>query len=110
MKCDKCGGDYGSVKCEKNKTYWGIDVHHNPPQYMFAKGAWKGDLICLCRKCHKDFHFLILVEMRKHSNLLKPNNSEEWTWKSVFGQPRFDCIEEVRKLKEVWLNEYPKQT
>jgi hypothetical protein len=40
MKCYKCKGEFNE-KAKKYKTYKGIDVHHNPPQFLMDK--WEGE-------------------------------------------------------------------
>ena len=104
-RCEKCNKDCSDIKYERNETYNGIDVHHNPPQFMFEKPEWVGELICLCRECHRKLHEEILKIMFKHSNLFKPKKSEHWTWIATIGEDRFKCRDEVYKFTVNWLGE-----
>jgi len=105
MICDKCKRNF-EEKAEKNKTYEGIDYHHNPPIFMFEKNEmWAGKIVLLCRKHHRELHDEILKIMFKHSNLFKPKKSEHWTWIAILPCNRKKVIEEVMKFTKGWLND-----
>ncbi len=103
MICEKCKKDFSDKKWEKGETYEGIDSHHNPPEFMLDK--WKGNMIDLCRKHHREIHDFILDIMFKHSTLFKPLKSEHWMWVNIIPYKREECIEEVIKFTEEWLED-----
>ena len=105
IRCSKCNCNLNNKEWKKGKTYEGLDYHHNPPQFMFEdKKEWKGELIPLCRKCHKELHTKIREIMFKYSNLFKPNKSDYWNWIKVIGKDRIKCREEVFSFTKRWLN------
>lgn len=106
MKCQKCLKEFQEDTWQSGETYNAIDIHHNPPQFMVEQ--WKGDLINLCRKCHRDLHNKILEIMFSFSNLYKPKKSEQWTWLYIIGSKRKECIDAVTKFTMGWINEHPK--
>jgi len=106
MICKKCYGDFSEIKAEKNKTYTGIDYHHNPPTFMFFEGElFIGDIIPLCRKCHRELHDIILKIMFRYSNLFKFKKSEYQNWIGIIGDKKEKCRIEVYNFTREWLNE-----
>lgn len=100
--CKKCNHLF-KHKWEKGKTWEGIDEHHSPPEFMLDE--WKGKIIPLCRKHHRNLHDRIIKIMFKHSNLFKPKKSEHWTWVAIMPNKRKECIEEVIKFTKEWLRD-----
>jgi len=103
MICEHCKKDFSGIKAEQGITYEGIDYHHNPPEFMVDK--WKGELLKLCRKCHKELHIKIREIMFKHSTLFKPNKSDYWTWIKVLPCDREKCVNEVIKYTKELVND-----
>jgi hypothetical protein len=101
MICDKCKKDNKEI-WEKDKTYLGIDEHHNPPRFMIE--SWEGDIFNLCRECHRNLHDEIIKIMLKYSNLLnKRNKSEYWIWLHTFSEERKNCMEDVISFTKKWI-------
>ncbi len=98
--CEKYG--FVGEKWVSGVTYEGIDEHHNPPTFMMKR--WEGEIINLCRRCHKELHDIILKIIFKHSNLFKPNKSEHWTWIKVIPNKRQEYISEVIKSTREWVD------
>jgi len=108
MRCRKCKEDFSEKDWESGKTYLGIDEHHNPPEFMLEE--WNGEMISLCRKCHKDLHIEIRRIIFEHSTTFKPNKSDYWSWIKVIPNKRQECITEIIKFTRGWLNgEDPKE-
>lgn len=105
MICQKCCKDFPEDSWKKGVTYKAIDEHHSPPSFMMEN--WEGDLINLCRDCHREIHDIILEIMFKHSNLFKPKKSEYWTWIAIMPGDREDIINEVIKKTKEWLDVNP---
>lgn len=106
FSCQKCCKEFIENSWVSGETYESIDIHHNPPQFMVKEsGKWEGNLINLCRKCHRELHDNILDIMFKFSNLFKFKKSEYWTWLAIIGNERNKCIEEVKNFTEEWLKE-----
>lgn len=101
--CQKCNKEQ-EREWYSGETYEGIDSHHSPPTFMM-KENWKGDLISLCRDCHKEIHIQIRKIMFKNSNLFKMNNSDYFLWLQITPQDRRKTIEEVIKFTREWLND-----
>lgn len=102
--CKKCLNDF-NIKAEKNVTYLGIDEHHNPPEFMFEKDEiWFGEMVSLCRKCHRELHDNLIEIMLKHSTLFKKNKSEYWIWLHTSLNERKKCREECYNFTNEWLN------
>ena len=76
MKCAKCSKDFPDNSWVKGETYEGIDYHHNPPEFLMDK--WEGEIIPLCRKCHKELHYEIKKILNDIAKTLKFVNSEYW--------------------------------
>ena len=78
MICDRCGNK--NVEWISGKTYKGLDIHHNPPEFIsnFLKEKWSGEFYNLCRECHVNLHKEIKQILFKNSNLIKFVNSEYW--------------------------------
>ena len=103
--CQRCKQNLTGIKAEQLVTYEGADEHHNPPRFMFDnKSKWEGELLILCRKCHRELHDEILKIMFKYSNLFKHKKSEHWTWIAIIGENKIKCREEVYNFTKRWLN------
>jgi hypothetical protein len=78
-----------------NKTYKGIDRHHNPPEFIsnFLKESWSGEFYYLCRDCHVELHREIRRILHKNSNSLKFINSDDWLLKKM-------TINQIKKAKD----------
>ncbi|MGQ4876546.1 MAG: hypothetical protein ACP6IY_20975 [Promethearchaeia archaeon] len=106
IRCSKCNCNLTNKNWKKGVTYKGLDYHHNPPKFMFKnEKEWVGDLIPLCRDCHKQLHLKIKDIMFKHSNLFKSNKSDYWIWINIIGDNKIKCRKEVFKFTKRWLNE-----
>ena len=103
MICEKCKKDFSDKKWEHKITYEGIDFHHSPPKFMLD--VWEGKIINLCREHHKELHKDIIKIMFKYSTLFKPLKSEHWTWVKIIPCDRKDCIKEIIKFTDDWLND-----
>lgn len=103
MKCTKCNQDFSDAQYKQGETYKGIDYHHNPPTFMMEK--WEGMIIPLCREHHVEIHREIKKIMFKHSSLMKPKNSEHWTWIAILPKDRKKVIRGVNKFAGKWLDD-----
>ena len=113
MNCERCNKDCSGISAEKNKTYHGIDEHHNPPEFM---DCYDGDVFegkeyhrkyvmyNLCRKCHKELHQDIIIPfLNKFIPTLKFNGSEFWLWLKVVKSRREECRKLVFDLTTKWI-------
>lgn len=101
MKCDKCKKEFDE-EWKVGETYKSIDEHHNPPKFMMKK--WKGKLLNLCRKHHRELHDKIIIILNDYSNLLKFNKSEYWVWIRMIKEEKRKARQEVIKFTRGWLN------
>lgn len=85
MICDKCKKDFSYIKWKSKETYKGIDVHHNPPEFIsdYFKEKWSGEFYNLCRDCHVKLHHQIKKLLNKKAGTLKFINSEYWVMKRM---------------------------
>lgn len=100
MICEKCKNDFSSVAWEKDVTYFGIDHHHSPPQFMLA--PWKGEIINLCRECHRKLHDKVIIKILNEGQL-KFVNSEHWAWIKIIPNKRKEIIEKIIISTKRWL-------
>ena len=100
MRCDKCGGDFDE-KAEKYKTYKGIDVHHNPPQFLMDK--WEGETYNLCRKCHRELHDEIIKILNQVAHTLKFNKNEYWVCQQMSPNEKEIAKQVVYDFTNRWL-------
>ena len=103
MICDKCKKEFNGMEWKSGETYEGIDLHHNPPQFMMNK--WEGKTYNLCRKCHRKLHDEIIKILNKFANTLKFIKSEYWVWNKIIPNKRQEIKDEIIKFSEVWIND-----
>lgn len=106
MKCQKCGREFEDC-WESKKTYEGIDYHHNPPISFskFLNEKWKGKIIPLCRKCHKDLHSEIIKILNKKAETLKFIKSEYWVFQRMNLLKIKETQKEIYDFTIKWLNQ-----
>jgi len=92
--CEKCNKIF-TDKWRINITYKGIDIHHNPPEFIstFLNEPWSGEFYNLCRDCHIELHREIKNILHKNSNGLKFINSEDWLLKKM-------TINQIKKARD----------
>lgn len=95
MRCQKCKKEFEESSWEKDKTYKGLDIHHNPPEFISDKlqEEWSGEFYNLCRDCHVKLHKEIKKILYAKSNSLKFINSEYWLIQKM-------SLEQIKKAKE----------
>lgn len=91
-------------KWEKGKTYVGLDLHHNPPEFLFGFGeTWEGKRYYLCRKCHKELHQEIKKILNRVVGTMKFCNSEDWLLKKMSITQMREARIEVWEFTEKWI-------
>jgi hypothetical protein len=116
MICKKCGK--GNVEWISGIKYEGLDIHHNPPEFMFKDCSdsyagthfvlqWTGETYYLCRECHTGktgIHQTIIIPyLFKESGLLRMNKSEHWLWINIPNSKKQKCREDIFILSKKWV-------
>ncbi len=107
MKCQKCDKHFTDKEWKSGETYKGIDVHHNPPEFIsdYLGEPWSGEFYDLCRKCHGELHDEIIKILNKKSTSLKFINSEYWICKRMTQKQIKECKEEIYLFTKKWIKE-----
>lgn len=105
MECNKCKGDFSHIQWKSKETYEGIDLHHNPPEFIsdYLKEKWSGEFYNLCRKHHKELHKEILKILNKNSSSLKFINSEYWICKRMSLNEMKQAQKEIYIFTKEWI-------
>jgi len=103
MKCEKCGKE--DVEWKKNKTYHGLDEHHNPPEFITKRlgEKWVGARHLLCRDCHTELHKTIKQILFRNSNSTKFVNSEYWLMNKMNLTQLKTAKGEITNFTKVWI-------
>ena len=101
--CAYCGRENSEWK--SGVTYTGLDLHHNPPEFLFRRdGKWEGKKYLLCREHHVELHRMIKLILNRIAGTMKFVNSEEWLCNKMNLNQIRQARKEIYDYTEGWIN------
>jgi len=106
VECYKCRKEI-VVTWKSGEIYLGIDIHHNPPEFIsnFLNEEWSGECYNLCRKCHIELHKEIKKILNEVAKTLKFVNSEHWICQRMNKYQIKEAKEKIYFFTKKWVEE-----